>query len=160
MSEPLIEKPFLSITSLSQSGIQIPIRPSAQVIVRITDINDNNPTFAQSAYLFNVTEGQAVGTLLGSVLATDNDLPNSPNSAITYSIVLATDSYLFNINAGTGQLTTNYVFDYEVKKQYIILVKASDGGSPSRDAVVPVTVNILDVNDNKQCLQAKKQLEH
>ncbi|KAK0048619.1 protocadherin Fat 4, partial [Biomphalaria pfeifferi] len=120
----------------------------AQVIVRITDINDNNPTFTPSAYLFNVTEGQAVGTLLGSVLATDNDLPNSPNSAITYSIVLATDSNLFNINAGTGQLTTNYVFDYEVKKQYIILVKASDGGSPSRDAVVPVTVNILDVNDN------------
>uniref|UniRef100_A0A2C9KXF8 Cadherin domain-containing protein n=1 Tax=Biomphalaria glabrata TaxID=6526 RepID=A0A2C9KXF8_BIOGL len=30
----------------------------------------------------------------------------------------------------------------------MIIVKASDSGTPSRFAVVPVTVNILDVNDN------------
>lgn len=30
----------------------------------------------------------------------------------------------------------------------MIIVKASDSGTPRRFAVVPVTVNILDVNDN------------
>ncbi|KAH9514450.1 hypothetical protein Btru_025288 [Bulinus truncatus] len=150
---------------------------SAQTVitVKVLDINDNDPTFTSPSYTFTVAEGQPVGTTLGSVTmpqietfncsitikicdfyiwcgliiqATDSDQPNTPNSAVSYSIVPAVDSDLFTISPSNGQLTTNFVFGYEVKKQYVIFVKASDNGSPSCASVIPVTINITDINDN------------
>ncbi|KAH9514477.1 hypothetical protein Btru_025371, partial [Bulinus truncatus] len=71
---------------------RVPEGNSAQTVitVKVLDINDNDPSFTSPSYTFTVAEGQPVGTPLGS--ATDSDQPNTPNSAVSYSIVPAVDS--------------------------------------------------------------------
>lgn len=45
---------------------------NATVVVTIDDLNDNPPTFNQSAYQMSVTEEEA-NAIVGTVLATDPD---------------------------------------------------------------------------------------
>ncbi|XP_059155644.1 cadherin-99C-like [Physella acuta] len=59
----------------------------------------------------------------------------------------------FTINLSSGQLSSNAIFDYETKQQYQIVVRVSDNGNAPRTTVVPVTVNILDLQDNPPLFQ-------
>ena len=69
----------------------------AIVQITITDINDNAPVFSPSVYFKMIGENAAVGTVLGTVTATDADEPGNPNSLITYSITAGNIEDAFNI---------------------------------------------------------------
>lgn len=62
---------------------------TAEVVVRVVDVNDNPPLFSEVQYVFSVREGRstppAVGRLVGVVHAKDGDL--GMNANITYSFV-------------------------------------------------------------------------
>jgi len=63
---------------------------SATVQVRLTDINDNTPTFTQDIYTFPaVNETAAIGQVVGRVQATDKD--DGSNGAVRYRLVDAED---------------------------------------------------------------------
>ncbi|XP_059155367.1 protocadherin Fat 4-like [Physella acuta] len=126
---------------------------TATLIIIVQDINDNSPAFGQNQYTFSIQENQPVATIVGSVSATDADEPNTPNSALTYGIVQTLDFDKFTINPSSGQLASNAIFDYETKQQYQIVVRVSDNGNAPRTTVVPVTVNILDLQDNPPLFQ-------
>ena len=51
-----------------------PMRSStAEIHVAVDDINDNDPVFSETVYNWTITENNAVGAVLGHVLATDRD---------------------------------------------------------------------------------------
>jgi len=52
------------------------------------------------------------------------------------------------VNNGDGRISNIQPLDYETKNQYIFQVVATDSGFPPRSAVVQVTVNVIDVDDN------------
>lgn len=58
------------------------------------------------------------------------------------------DSSAFNIDSSTGKITTNSELDYETKRDYQFMVKASDGGQQVNTGTQSVTVVVVDVNDN------------
>ncbi|TPP56710.1 hypothetical protein FGIG_00413 [Fasciola gigantica] len=58
---------------------------SANILLRITDINDHVPKISEYNY-FQISEGASPGTLIGNLVALDGDEPDSPNSALTYHI--------------------------------------------------------------------------
>lgn len=55
----------------------------------------------------------------------------------------------FNIGPSTGVIKVARSLDYEFKTKYVMLVKATDGGTPPLSNTMTVTINLQDVNDNK-----------
>jgi hypothetical protein len=51
---------------------------TATLNVTVNNINDNTPSFGQSAYTFTISNTAAVGFTLGSIAATDGDLSTIP----------------------------------------------------------------------------------
>uniref|UniRef100_A0A8C0IJY1 Cadherin related family member 3 n=1 Tax=Chelonoidis abingdonii TaxID=106734 RepID=A0A8C0IJY1_CHEAB len=92
------------------------------------------------------------GSSIGEVRATDKDLPFT---GITYSIVAGggTLSYtnIFWIDPNEGNLEIIATLDYETTQKYILTVQASD---TEKLATVSVTINVLEVNDEKPVCSA------
>ncbi|XP_029439862.1 protocadherin gamma-A4-like [Rhinatrema bivittatum] len=134
----------------SDKGIP-PLSTSINILLLISDKNDNAPIFDQSFYTVYVAENVPPGASIYSAKATDLD--SGENSRITYSIIegqlreVPLSSYV-SINSETGVIYTVRSFDYEQFRDFEILVEAEDGGSPSLKSNITVNIFILDQNDN------------
>ncbi len=97
----------------------------------IIDTRMHAPLFTDQ-YTNILSENRPAGELVVTVTASDNDMPGSNNSAITYAItaVLGGDLTDFSINSTSGEVTTAIMLDYEAVQSYTITVKASDAGVP------------------------------
>ena len=111
------------------------------VTVNLTDANDA-PVFTEGeSTTRSLAENTAAGQNVGSaVSATDQD-----NDTLTYTLS-GTDAASFEIDGGTGQLTTkqSVTYDYETKPIYSVTVGVND--RTATDSIA-VTVNLIDVND-------------
>ena len=58
---------------VSDGGIP-PLKNMAVVMITIEDLNDNAPQFDETEYLSQVAENATIGTLIGNVYATDDDI--------------------------------------------------------------------------------------
>ncbi|MET3292918.1 UNVERIFIED_CONTAM: hypothetical protein ABID98_005615 [Brevibacillus sp. OAP136] len=82
----------------------------------------------------NLPENAGVGTLIGTLSATDPD-----STVFTYSLVSGFgDNASFAI-AG-NQLKSNAVFDYETKNSYSIQIRVTDSGGASFDKIFTIQV--------------------
>ncbi|KAG7455070.1 hypothetical protein MATL_G00252560 [Megalops atlanticus] len=122
-----------------------PFRDSTTLKIIVGDV-DEPPVFSMDFYIMDVYENAPIGTEVGVVTAQD---PDSSNSAVRYFIDRSEngDAY-FNIDATTGVITTAQTLDREDTAWYNITVVASEVENPSLLSHVPVTVQVLDVNDN------------
>ena len=118
---------------------------SCVVMVTVRDANNNHPQFSRLFYSFNVFEGTAVGTVLGTVTASDSDV--GENARISYSIVVKYRD-VFLIDPLSGNLKVAKALDRERVEIYILNVSATDHGIPPMSAYAEVYVNVLDRNDN------------
>ncbi|KAM3612468.1 uncharacterized protein V6R79_008582 [Siganus canaliculatus] len=119
--------------------------------VAVSDVNDNSPQFSMRQYNFYVTENNALGATVFSVLASDRD--DGENAFISYHILREAGhenkvTSFLNINPENGQITALKSFDFETMKTFHFQVVASDSGTPSLSSNVTVNVFILDQNDN------------
>ncbi|GIY89514.1 cadherin-99C [Caerostris extrusa] len=113
------------------------------VDVRVTDINDQNPIFLQSEYVFRVDEGQ-VDAYVGTVQAKDDDI--GLNGQITYSLSGSND---FRLDSQTGEIRTVRALDFETQHSHRLMVMARDNAPDSRFGTAAVTVLVTDVQDEK-----------
>uniref|UniRef100_A0AAV2L4V3 Cadherin domain-containing protein n=1 Tax=Knipowitschia caucasica TaxID=637954 RepID=A0AAV2L4V3_KNICA len=66
----------------------VPVEPRSEFVVKVQDINDNEPKFLDGPYLAGVPEMSPLGTMVVQVAATDADDPTYGNSArVVYSII-------------------------------------------------------------------------
>lgn len=124
---------------------------TAQVVVFITDVNDQKPTFEDCAnYNPTIKEGLPPLTPVTTVKATDND--KGHNGQVRYSIVQQhyQKGSKFVIDEITGEIKTNKNFDREGEdgRFVSVTVKAVDRGSPPLEGVCSFKVEITDANDN------------
>ncbi len=91
----------------------------------------------------SVAENQPVGTLVGTLTATDPD----PGDTHTYSFACSTlgaDDASFLING--SNLQTSAVFDYETKNSYTICIRTDDGNGGTYDENFSISVtNVLEI---------------
>ena len=80
---------------------------TARVNIRVTDINDKNPEFQGTPYVFQVLEGEA-NFLIGSVHAEDAD--EGQNAVVYYSLP---NDVPFAIDTMTGEIRTKIPLDFE-----------------------------------------------
>uniref|UniRef100_A0A673CCH7 Cadherin-12 n=1 Tax=Sphaeramia orbicularis TaxID=375764 RepID=A0A673CCH7_9TELE len=128
----------------------VPLEPESEFIIKVQDINDNEPRFLDGPYSASVPEMSPTGTYVTQVTATDADDPTYGNSArIVYSI-LHGQPY-FSVDSKTGVIRTALAnMDREVKDEYQVLLQAKDMGGQLGGLASTTTINITlsDVNDN------------
>ncbi|XP_075066074.1 protocadherin gamma-C5-like isoform X23 [Mixophyes fleayi] len=132
-----------------------PLYSKTTVILSVSDINDNAPTFTQSTYTAFIKENSDPGTFLCTVSAIDLD--EGVNSDLVYSIVereiddSSVSSFVY-INSNNGNIYAQRSFDYEHIQVLQITIKVEDSGSPKLFSTIPVFIFILDTNDNSPTL--------
>ncbi|MEQ2210980.1 hypothetical protein XENOCAPTIV_023522, partial [Xenoophorus captivus] len=124
---------------------------STQLHLTISDVNDNAPLFHKSSYSAYITENNPPAYSIFAVSARDSDWKQ--NARISYlledtQIVGNPVSAYVSLNAETGVLSAARSFDYEQIKEFELVVKAQDGGSPPLSSNVTVKILIQDQNDN------------
>ncbi|XP_031408102.1 protocadherin Fat 3 [Meleagris gallopavo] len=114
----------------------------ARVVVRvyIEDINDNAPVFVGLPYYAAVQVDAEPGTLIYRVTAIDKD--KDENGDVSY--LLKEDYGHFEIDRGTGSVTLKEAFNSDLSNiEYLVVILAKDGGSPSLSASVELPITIV-----------------
>ena len=100
-----------------------------KLVISIKDRNNNLPVFEKCEDA-EVTENLPAGQVVTRVLATDKD--HGRNGEVEYSIVFGDEH--FDIDNTTGVIRSKVSFDREHQPDYMVVIKAEDGGhgqSPS-----------------------------
>ncbi|XP_028941930.1 neural-cadherin, partial [Antrostomus carolinensis] len=140
----------VTATDDNASGGPHSLTSTAQVVVKIDDVNNNKPVFQKCQYYrehASVLENQPSGTVVLQVEATDAD--EGANGIVKYGL-MHRGSVLpaFNIHPDTGVLTTAQVFDREKQREYPITVTATDQAAEPLIGICQINIIILDQNDN------------
>lgn len=122
---------------------------TATQVINIIDVNEP-PTFTNSCASanncqFSVFENLTISSLIGYIVAVDQDLSSLPNGQLTYS--LTSNDVSFAID-NTGRISLTALLDREVEDTHDITIRVMDGGSPSLSVMTTVTIRVLDSNDN------------
>ncbi|XP_064244263.1 protocadherin gamma-B5-like isoform X2 [Passer domesticus] len=124
---------------------------SRELVLEVSDVNDNAPVFEEAAYSAYVAENNAAGALVLRVQARDADA--GANGRVSYwlaggSAGAAGAAPLVSVEARSGALYAQRSLDYEQCREFTVAVRAQDGGSPARSSTATVRVFVLDRNDN------------
>ncbi|XP_068885421.1 protocadherin gamma-B5-like [Aphelocoma coerulescens] len=127
------------------------LRSSTELVLEVSDVNDNAPVFEEAAYSAYVSENNAAGALVVRVQARDADA--GANGRVSYwlaggSAGAAGAAALVSVEARSGALYAQRSLDYEQCREFAVAVRAQDGGSPARSSTATVRVFVLDRNDN------------
>ncbi|XP_005150003.2 cadherin-9 isoform X1 [Melopsittacus undulatus] len=126
------------------------VEPESEFIIKIHDINDNEPKFTKDIYTASIPEMSRVGTSVIQVTATDADDANYGNSAKVVYSILQGQPY-FSVDPETGVIKTALPdMSRENREQYQVVIQAKDMGGQMGGLSGTTTVNITltDVNDN------------
>ncbi|PIK33992.1 putative cadherin-23, partial [Apostichopus japonicus] len=122
------------------------LNSTVDINLRITDINDNNPSFNQTLS-FMVNESSAAQECFGVVLAQDPDAGDF--GAVTYE--LSGGDGLFFINTETGEICLSGELDKESVSQYSLIITAKDNPAGSannrRETSTRVVIDVTDTNE-------------
>ncbi|XP_060102767.1 protocadherin-10 isoform X6 [Heteronotia binoei] len=158
-----------TLTVVARDLGEPPLSTSKSIQVRVSDVNDNAPSFSQPVYQVYVSENNVPGAYIYAVSASDRD--QGANAQLAYSILesqiqgMSVFTYV-SINSENGFLYALRSFDYEQLKEFSFQVEARDaaaaagggGGGGGEEAnggeeealAGNATVNIVvvDQNDN------------
>ena len=106
---------------------------TAEITIDLTGMNEAPVVENQT---FDVDEGNANGTLVGTVLASDPDA----NEALGFSIINGTDA--FNIDAdGNIRVLDSNQLDFDTSPQFILTVEVTDVDGLSDTATITIDLN-------------------
>lgn len=115
---------------------------ATQLLADATPVNQT-PIIASGS--FAIPENSAIGTIIGTVVATDADEGQSH----TYEIIGGNNSGVFSIDSTTGQIivANPSLLDFEVSPLFNLVVQVTDNGNNPLAATAEVAVNLLDVDE-------------
>uniref|UniRef100_A0AAY4A2P5 Cadherin-10 n=1 Tax=Denticeps clupeoides TaxID=299321 RepID=A0AAY4A2P5_9TELE len=129
-----------------------PLEPETEFIVKIHDVNDNEPRFPKEVYMATVPERSNAGTSVIRVMAEDADDEMFGLAAkLVYSI--SQGHPYFSVEPSTGIIRTALgpdEMDRERREHYQVVIEAKDMGGQRGGLTGSTVVNIslTDVNDN------------
>lgn len=138
----------LTVSAIDQGNTGTRKQSSAKVKINVQDANDNDPEFDQTELTVFADENEPGGTFITKVTAKDRD--SGENAYISYSIANIED-VPFEIEHFSGAVRTTRLLDYEsMRREYALLIRASDWGLPyRRQTELRLNIKLRDVNDNR-----------
>ena len=140
---------------------------ATSVTIGVNDVNEAN-AFGGS-YSLTVAENVAVGTLVGTVAATDPDSGAVAFGQQRYyfwngsaAVSTSTDGR-YSIDAATGAIRTATALDYEAMSApagYTVVARDNAGNSPYFQASTAVTIGVSNVNETPGGLTLLSQTFH
>jgi cadherin 23 len=129
-------------------------RNTVELLVHLTDVNDNPPRFDRDEYNIHLKENSVGFNQPFIVSAHDDDENGTENSVVRYRIVRGDTGGNFSIDVVTGEITPNGVINYENmmgdgdgNRVFNLTVRAFDLGTPPLFSDAYVKVFVQDVND-------------
>ncbi|KOX75004.1 Cadherin-86C, partial [Melipona quadrifasciata] len=121
---------------------------SVPATVYLRDVNDNPPIFDEVSYEVTLSENVTAGSRVIQVHATDKD--TGVYGSIRYTSITGEGSEAFTMDSQTGYITVamGSSLDREVAATLVLTVEARDENGNGNSGVVPLIVNLIDVNDN------------
>ena len=116
--------------------------PNLLINFLVSADNDNTPRFSESSYIIETPESTELNTTFFVVECTDADVGVGVVEGIEFQNV--TDPQMWTLNSD-GALKLNRQLDFETTQRYEFTLRCYDTGD--EDDTVPVTVNVLPVND-------------
>ncbi|ODN06167.1 Cadherin-23 [Orchesella cincta] len=142
---------WLNFTVVAEDWGNTRRKGHATCILRISDINDNNPVFTDSISSIQVNENTPVGTVLAQIHAQDQD--SGTFGKITYLLDRTSSNGKFSVDPETGKISVAEPLDREEQASYALVIQAFDNfrygyaTGESRNAFKQILVNITDSND-------------
>ncbi|XP_061581354.1 protocadherin gamma-A4-like isoform X49 [Cololabis saira] len=137
-------------TSLYEISVQakdgLGLSSYANVIISVTDVNDNAPVVSLKSLSNPISEDTPPGTEVGIFNVQDRDSENnrqvrcSIQQNVPFKLVPSIKNYYSLVT--TGQLDRELVSDYN------ITITATDEGSPPLSSSKTVQLSVADINDN------------
>ncbi|KAM7143149.1 protocadherin Fat 4 [Molossus nigricans] len=130
-----------------------PRTDTCTVSIVLLDSNDFVPVFELSPYSVHVPEN--LGTLPRTVLqvvARDDD--QGSNSKLSYVLLGGNEDGAFTLS-DSGELRVTQSLDRETKEHFVLMVTATDSGSPALTGTGTINVIVDDVNDNVPTFASK-----
>ncbi|XP_053101938.1 neural-cadherin-like [Hemicordylus capensis] len=127
----------------------------ADVIIEVTDVNDNAPFFLcalDGCFMGQIPEDSPAESTVMEMSAVDLDDPRAgKNAVLTYSIIQNVQNEinlnLFSISPVTGTIYTMLgSLDREKEDKYLVVVEAKDGGGLTGTGTA--TILVTDINDH------------
>ncbi|MFT7800087.1 cadherin-12 [Arapaima gigas] len=119
-----------------------PLEPESEFVIKVQDINDNEPKFLEGPYSATVPEMSPIGTYVTQITATDADDPTYGSSAQLVYSILHGQPY-FSIDPKTGVIRTALPnMDRELRENYQVLIQAKDMGGQLGGLAGTTVINI------------------
>ncbi|KAF7702291.1 hypothetical protein HF521_001574 [Silurus meridionalis] len=119
---------------------------SCEVVIEVTDVNDNVPKIALMSFSNTLPENSPPGTVVAVINVQDGD--SEENGKVTCWIIgnlpFRTESSLSNYYS----IVTDSSLDREQTAEYNITIMAKDGGLPALSSTKTLLVKVSDINDN------------
>lgn len=130
------------------------------VFVAVDDANDNAPIFQTEDYEMVISEAVPLKYSIAKIVATDDDLENTPNSEIVYDITSGNDDGLFSIDLISGVLLVNKKLDYDQgHTNYSLVIRACDSGLIALCNICQFNISLMDENDNEPRFAVSEYIE-
>ncbi|XP_045768746.1 protein dachsous [Maniola jurtina] len=141
----------LEVRALDTSATNNPQSSAVTVRIEIIDVNDNAPQWPEDPINIEVSEVTPVGMTIYNFTASDTDAGS--NGELNFSIMssLPLNKNAFTLDPLTGSLTLTSPLDYELLKEYWLVIEASDLAANITERMVTsatVHVAVIDANDN------------
>ncbi len=132
---------YMLVVQVSDNA-SVPLNASAEITVLVKDLNEAPMISDQS---FTVDENSEEETLVGTVLANDQD----KGQVLTYSITEGNDDEYFEIDESTGEIIVLDAngLDYESNESFELTVEATDNGTPVLSQTAKITIKLNDLNE-------------
>eukprot|EP00118_Oscarella_pearsei_P012437 m.91691 g.91691 ORF g.91691 m.91691 type:complete len:1711 (+) comp36705_c0_seq1:99-5231(+) len=118
---------------------------SANVLVGVTDVNDNAPVFSKINYVVRIPETTLPGASVFAVTATDADAGS--NGRYSYNLVGGANGY-FSLDTALGTISVSKALNSSHIGNFSVIISAADRGSPSLSSSSTVNIQVT-VQRNK-----------
>ncbi|XP_051782566.1 protocadherin-8 [Erpetoichthys calabaricus] len=138
-----------SLQLVATDGGNPPRSGAVTVNIKVTDYNDNSPSFENNVVTVELNEDAPVGFLLLTLNAVDPD--EGVNGEVLYGFGSQVSTEIlqtFQLDPSSGRLSLKALVDFEKRTNYELLIQAYDLGLNSIPTTCKVLVEVLDVNDN------------
>ncbi|XP_050759842.1 cadherin-1 [Gymnogyps californianus] len=146
-----IDKYVLFSHAVSANGQ--PVEDPMEIIITVTDQNDNRPVFTKQVFIGYIEENAKPGTSVMTVNATDaDDGVNVNNGIIGYSILSEepkSAQRMFTIDPEKGIISViGTGLDRETTPNYTLIIQAADQEGNGLTNTATAIVEVTDANDN------------